>query len=115
MLILTRRPGESLIIDLPTGERVAVNVLGKYDLTWGAAVPFLWLRLPPGWRAAGFSRAAEREGVQVRTADEFALRDGRAPHAVRIAVNAQVPLGTFEEAMRRLRALLDNPPEQISV
>lgn len=95
--------------------RVAVNVLGKFDLTWGASVPFLWLRLPPGWRAAGFSRAAERDGVQVRTADEFALRDGRAPHAVRIAVNAQVPLATFEDAMQRLRALLDNPPEQISV
>ena len=27
MLILTRRPGEKLIINLPTGERVAVNVL----------------------------------------------------------------------------------------
>ena len=28
MLILTRRPGESLIIELPTGERIEVTVLG---------------------------------------------------------------------------------------
>jgi len=28
MLILTRRPGETLIIELPTGEQVGVTVLG---------------------------------------------------------------------------------------
>ena len=28
MLILTRRPGESLIIELPTGEQIKVAVLG---------------------------------------------------------------------------------------
>ena len=27
MLILTRRPGESLILELPTGERIKVTVL----------------------------------------------------------------------------------------
>ena len=27
MLILTRRPGETLIIELPTGERIEVTVL----------------------------------------------------------------------------------------
>ncbi|UWQ34840.1 PLP-dependent aminotransferase family protein [Leisingera sp. M527] len=95
--------------------RVAVNALGGFDLTWNPDVPFVWLRLPSGWRAAAFTRAAESNGVQIRSADEFALRDGRAPHAVRIAINAHVPLKQFEEAMLRLRALLDNPPEQISV
>lgn len=95
--------------------RAAVNTLGGFDLVWDAEVPFVWLRLPSGWRSSAFCRAAERQGVQIRSADEFALRDGRAPNAVRIAVNAHVPLERFEEAMRRLRTLLDNPPEQISV
>lgn len=95
--------------------RVAVNTLGAFDLVWDPDVPFLWLRLPSGWRSAAFTRAAERTGVQVRSADEFALRDGRAPNAVRIAVNAHVSLARFEDAMQRLRGLLDNPPEQISV
>ncbi|NSX55586.1 PLP-dependent aminotransferase family protein [Parasulfitobacter algicola] len=95
--------------------RVAVNVLGGFDLVWNGDVPFVWLNLPSGWRAAAFCRAAETAGVQIRSADEFALRDGRAPHAVRIAVNAHVALSSFEDAMHRLRALLDNPPEQISV
>ena len=95
--------------------RVAVNALGGFDLVWDDQVPFLWLRLPGGWRAAAFTRAAEAQGVQLRSADEFALRDGLAPHAVRIALNGQVPLPVFEAAMQRLRSLLDNPPEQISV
>ena len=95
--------------------RVAVNALGTYRLTWHEDVPFLWLPLPQGWRAAAFCRAAEARGVQIRSADEFALRDGRAPHAVRIAVNAQVPLHAFENAMLQLRDLLGHPPEQISV
>jgi len=95
--------------------RVAVNVLGAHDLTWSKEVPFVWLHLPAGWRAAGFCRAAEKQGIQVRSADEFALRDGRAPHAVRIAVNAHVSLASFEAALQRLLLLLNNPPEQISV
>lgn len=95
--------------------RAAVNVLGAHEINWNKDGPFLWLRLPSGWRAAAFCRAAEAQGVQIRSADEFALRDGRAPHAVRIAVNARVTLEVFEDAMQRLRRLLDNPPEQISV
>nr|WP_170538485.1 PLP-dependent aminotransferase family protein [Ruegeria arenilitoris] len=95
--------------------RVAVNALGGFNLNWDPDIPFVWLSLPSGWRAAAFSRAAEREGIQLRSADEFALRDGRAPNAVRIAMNGHVSLKQFESAMLRLRALLDNPPEQISV
>ena len=89
--------------------RVAVNALGGFDLNWAPDVPFVWLNLPSGWRAAAFSRAAEREGIQLRSADEFALRDGRAPNAIRIAMNGHVSLERFEDAMQRLRKLLDNP------
>ncbi|MBS0122955.1 PLP-dependent aminotransferase family protein [Thetidibacter halocola] len=95
--------------------RVAVNQLGGHDLRWREDVPFLWLTLPAGWRAAQFVRAAEAAGVQLRAADDFAPRDGNAPHAVRIAVNAQVPLAAFEDAVGRIRALLENPPEGIAV
>ncbi|WP_171129432.1 MULTISPECIES: PLP-dependent aminotransferase family protein [unclassified Ruegeria] len=95
--------------------RITVNALGGFDLNWAPDVPFVWLNLPAGWRAAAFSRAAEREGIQLRSADEFALRDGRAPNAVRIAMNGHISLERFEEAMLKLRVLLDNPPEQISV
>ncbi|MEO0391133.1 MAG: PLP-dependent aminotransferase family protein, partial [Pseudomonadota bacterium] len=89
----------------------AANVLGSHALSWRQDVPFLLLELPTGWRASAFVRAAEEQGVRVRAAEEYACRDARAPHAVRFAVNAGVPLPAFEAAMERLRALLDNPPE----
>ncbi|MDV7143946.1 PLP-dependent aminotransferase family protein [Tropicimonas sp. TH_r6] len=95
--------------------RVAVNTLGGHDLTWREDVPFLWLRLPRGWRAAEFARAAERAGIQIRSAEVFTLREGRAPHAVRISINGQIPLDRFEAAMTALRELLDDPPEEISI
>ena len=86
----------------------AVNILGGFDVAWRADVPFLWLRLPVGWRA-------EVEGVQIRSAEDFVCRDARAPHAVRLAINAGVSLSSFEHAITRLRQLLDSPPEQLSV
>jgi DNA-binding transcriptional MocR family regulator len=95
--------------------KVAVNALGAFDLHWRRDVPFVWLNLPQGWRASAFCRAAEEAGVQVRTAEEFAGRDCQSPHAVRLAINGGVPLDRFEAAMERLRHLLDNPPDQISV
>ncbi|TNF19508.1 MAG: PLP-dependent aminotransferase family protein [Rhodobacteraceae bacterium] len=95
--------------------RAAVNALGSYDLTWHEDVPFFWLRLPQGWRVSAFCQAAEARGLKIRSAEDFAMREARVPHAVRIAVNAHVTLASFEGAMLRLRDLLDNPPENIGV
>lgn len=95
--------------------RTAVNVLGRYDLSWSEDISFLWLRLPDPWRSAAFVQAAEARGVQLRPGEDFALRDATPPHAVRIGVNAQVSLDSFEAAMLKLRDLLDHPPEQVSV
>ena len=95
--------------------RRSVNILGGFDIAWREDVPFLWLNLPQGWRAGAFCQAAEAQGVQVRSAEDFTLRDARAPHAVRIAVNAQASVERFEAAIHCLRRLLDNPPEQIAV
>lgn len=93
----------------------AVNILGMHELAWRADVAFLWLTLPRGWRAGAFCRAAEARGVQIRAAEDFACRHGRAPHAVRLAVNAGVPLDIWEDGLTRLRGLLDDPPERIAV
>ncbi len=104
-------------VRLQSGEYIeaALNVLGGHDVKWRKDVPFLWLTLPPGWRASAFCQAAAEQGVQVRSAEDFASRDGRSPHAVRMALNAGVSLHHFEAAMQRLRRLLDNPPEGIGV
>lgn len=95
--------------------QIAVNELGGFDISWRRDLPFFWLTLPLGWRASAFCRAAEAEGVLLRSADHFTLRDGRAPHAVRIAANGRIDPDCFQAAMGRLAGLLQNPPTEIEV
>jgi DNA-binding transcriptional MocR family regulator len=92
-----------------------VNVLGRHALHWQPGLPFVWLELPAGWRASTFTRMAEAEGVLLRSADEFALIHGRAPHAVRLAMPGNHGRPRIEEACQRLSRLLDSPPAEISV
>lgn len=95
--------------------RAAVNILGGYKVNWSVDVPFVWLELPRGWRAGEFCQAAEGVGVLLKSADDFALRDSRSTHAVRIAINGWVSHQNLVDAVTKLRTLLDNPPERISV
>ena len=95
--------------------QTAADTLQGYDVNWRLDVPFLWLTLPQGWRAVAFCQAAEAADVPVRPAEEFAGRDARVRHKVRLAINAGVSIESFAAAVQRLRDLLDNPPEQISV
>ena len=94
---------------------VAVNILGGFDLAWRKDVLFFYLQLPPGWRASAFCRAAEEQGVKIRSAEDYQGRTDPACQAVRMAVNAGVSLNSYEQALMRLRVLLDSPPEQMSV
>ncbi|MFN3970729.1 MAG: PLP-dependent aminotransferase family protein [Gemmobacter sp.] len=92
-----------------------VEELGAHDLAWQPGLPFVWLRLPQGWRASTFTRMAEAEGVLLRSADEFALIGGRAPHAVRLALNGQVSLAEVRRGCAVLARLLAAPPAELSV
>jgi DNA-binding transcriptional MocR family regulator len=95
--------------------QVVVSVLGAHSLSWQQGLPFVWLRLPSGWRASTFARMAEAEGVLVRSADEYALIHGRAPHAVRLALNGALSRDETREACLRLARLLCCPPSELAV
>ncbi|MEP3345943.1 MAG: PLP-dependent aminotransferase family protein [Litoreibacter sp.] len=109
----TPRLMEEVRIETAKYVRATVNILGTYDLKWREDVLFVWLTLPEGWRANAFCQAAEAEGVQIRSAEDYQGRSAPTLHAVRIAINAGVSLKSFEAAIARLKVLLDNPPEQI--
>ncbi|WP_432450180.1 PLP-dependent aminotransferase family protein [Aliiroseovarius marinus] len=93
---------------------LAVNMLGRFELGWSHDVPFFWLKLPRGWRVSSFCQMAETKGIRVRPGDDFALRDGPSPQAVRISVNGQMPLERFRLVLAELASLLDNPNETLS-
>jgi DNA-binding transcriptional MocR family regulator len=94
--------------------RIAVNHLGGHKVRWRQDVSILWLELPERWRVGPFAQAAEAAGVLIKPADEFVLRDGRAVHAVRLAVNGQIAQERFEEGIVILQNLLDNPPRSFT-
>ncbi len=95
--------------------QMVVNMLGAYHVSWQPGLPFVWLRMPKGWRASGFARRAEAEGVLVRTADTYALSHGRAPNAVRLAIAGNLPRARFEAGIAALARLLAAPPQELSV
>jgi len=92
-----------------------VEGLRGQDVSWQPGLPFVWLRLPSGWRASTFTRVAEAEGVMVRSSDEFALVHGRAPNAVRLAIAGGVARADFDEGVATLAHLLHRPPGDLVV
>lgn len=72
--------------------------------------PFVWLTMPQGWRASSFMAACEAKGILIKAADEFALPDGRAPNAVRLAIGTCVSQRLFEQALIDINEMLSNPP-----
>jgi DNA-binding transcriptional MocR family regulator len=90
-----------------------VNILGKWDISWRRDVPYIWLKLPRGWRASSFTSACERENIIVRAADEFALNNMPIPHAVRISVNANLPRNVYDAALEKINYLLVHPPMDV--
>lgn len=90
---------------------IARVALSGFDMGLAEHVPFVWLRLPKGWRASTFQRAAEAAGVLVRSADVFALRDGWAPNAVRLSLNGPFSDARLREGLDVLAGILARPPE----
>jgi len=89
--------------------RLAVNLRGGWDLRWREDAPFVYLKMPQGWRASRFTMACERRGVLVKPADEFALPEDQAPNAVRLALNTCASEALFLNAMADIHDLLSNP------
>ncbi|WP_018302048.1 PLP-dependent aminotransferase family protein [Wenxinia marina] len=104
-------------IQAASGRRVAMarEALAGWDAAIRDDVPFVWLRMPRGWRASSFLRAAEAAGIRLKAADEFALIDGRAPNAVRLTLTSEQDDGRFRAALDRLAGLLAQPPLEVDV
>ncbi len=117
--LLTNGAGERIradvIAELAPRLQTVVNMLGAHDLSWQPGLPFVWLRMPKGWRASSFARQAEAEGVLMRSADTYALNHGRAPNAVRLAIAGNLSRARFDSGIAVLARLLANPPQELSV
>lgn len=89
-----------------TLERTALarRLLGSCLGNLGAMTSFVWMPLPPPWRAGAFKAEAEARGVRILTAEAFAAGRDHVPHAARVCVGAPE---TAAEAARGLEILAE--------
>lgn len=101
-----------VLADFAARAQIARTVLPAAQITTQPSLPFLWLTLPPGWRASRFAQRAADLGVLIRAGDEFAAVSGAtqtAANAVRIALSGDIPPETLRQAFQTLRRLHDAP------
>ncbi|WP_249138868.1 PLP-dependent aminotransferase family protein [Actibacterium sp. MT2.3-13A] len=109
------RVRQQVVVSVAERVKTAVNILGRWDLRWRPDVPFIWLKLPQGWRGSTFTMACEARGIRIKPADEFALPDGSAPHAVRLALNSSIPDAAYESALKTMGDMLAHPPAAVDL
>jgi DNA-binding transcriptional MocR family regulator len=96
-------------------QSVLLEWLQGFEIVSQPGLAFCWLQMPQGWRASAFVRAAEKAGVLIRAADQYALTHGRAPNAVRLAFAGNVATERIAAAGQALSALLLRPPADMAV
>jgi DNA-binding transcriptional MocR family regulator len=106
---------EAVMAEYSERLQIVVNGLGAFDLGWAPGLPFVWLKMPHGWRASTFAQAAEEAGVLMRQADQYAMIHGRAPNAVRLAVAGNCSRADLERGVDTLKRLLASPPSDMAV
>lgn len=71
----------------------------------------VWLELPDGWRVGEFVRAAADAGVRLLGAEPFCVGSQSVPQAVRLCVSPPKERAVLQEALLRLKHLLESPPQ----
>lgn len=87
---------------------LASRVLGLPTVESGRGI-HLWHALPERWTAPELARAALAEGLSVTPSAAFALAHS-PPNAVRLSLGAVRGRARLEDALRRLKALLEREP-----
>lgn len=91
-------------------QAIARRALSGLALTGNARSYHLWLELPGTWRSEQLVAAAARHGIALAPSSAFAVREGHAPNAIRIAL-ASPPVAELRRALEVLARLLRSAPQ----
>jgi DNA-binding transcriptional MocR family regulator len=91
--------------------RMAISVLGRFDIQAHPAAHHLWLRLPESRRSETFAEQTRRAGVAVTPAQAFVVGSGAAPRAVRVCLGVARDHAQLEKGLRILAGVLDQRPD----
>ena len=92
-------------------QKLARQLLGKFDLETHPASYHLWLRLPEPWRADEFAAEAKRRGAAVTPPTAFVVGRQPVPHSVRVCLGALPDRAKVRRGLSILRELLGHPPK----
>ena len=96
--------------ELVARNEILIAHLGRWAPRCPPGSPFAWLELPEPWLAASFAAEMRAQGVNLSTADEYAVGRQLPPRAVRIGIGAATSRDSLEDGLKRMAALLDKEP-----
>lgn len=100
--------------DAVVRQRVVADRLAGFAVHADPGAFHCWWELPDPWRAETFVAAAARLGIAVTPAAAFAVGQGYAPNAVRLAVSTP-PLPALVAALDTLATLARSGPDAATV
>lgn len=81
--------------------------LGSYKLLGEPECIFRWLILPERFTGESFESQAYESGVQVYSAERFAVGNAKSTRAVRLAIAAPENISKLEESLVILKEILE--------
>jgi DNA-binding transcriptional MocR family regulator len=96
--------------DAKVRQRIAAELLAGLQVQTNPKSYHLWLTLPDEWRSQTFVAAAARHDIALTPSSAFAVNQGHAPNAVRLAL-AQPPIAQLREALATLAHILKGRDE----
>lgn len=81
-----------------------------FDIRYRDGSMHAWLILPEQWRAQSFIQQADAVGVGLAGGDLFAAGHYPSPHAVRLSISHPVSNTSLDEALVKLKELLNTEP-----
>lgn len=88
---------------------IARRYLGEWMAAAEGNSKHIWLQLPEGWTAIGFTEAAQQQGIAILPSWLFAADRHNAPEAVRISLSGIESTATLTETLKKLSMLINNP------
>lgn len=94
-------------------QQMAAKILAGRSFRAAPRSYFLWLELPPRWRAERFVDDARERGIALTPDRSFAVGSAPEPSAVRISLSAPAGAIDVEVGLRGVKGLLDEPARSV--
>jgi DNA-binding transcriptional MocR family regulator len=88
---------------------LVARILRRYRYVAMPGVPYIWLDVPPGWRADSLHAALLKAGVSVAPGAQFTVGAIRPRQGVRISAGARLSMAQYADALQRIADVCGHP------